>query len=94
MTLSFLLAAAKLSVYALYICNAGGADFLALNVANALGAAAKKAGRVILGENDSVTLNEYFNGIGGADSHLCSHFLGYYYAPKLVHVSYDSCRFH
>ena len=58
------------------------------------GAAAKKAGRVILGENDSVTLNEYFNGIGGADSHLCSHFLGYYYAPKLVHVSYDSCRFH
>ena len=59
-----------------------------------LGAAAEVAGGYVLCENDFVTLNIYFNGIGVCDTQLFTDFFGDNDMAKLVNVSYNACGFH
>ena len=72
----------------------GVTDLLVLELHYTFLATAEAAGGVILGEDDLVALNVYFNGIGVCDIHFLAHFLGYYNSAELVDVSDYSGRFH
>ena len=69
----------------------GVADLLVLELHYTFLATAEAAGGVILGEDDLVALNVYFNGIGVCDIHLLAHFLRNNDSAELVYVSNYTC---
>ena len=78
----------------LYVGKAGCADLLSLDFSDTLTAAAEKAGGVIFGENDKLSLGVYFDRVGVLDSHIVSDFFRYDDTSEFVYVSYNSGRFH